>query len=413
MNDNKKVTTLILIPVLLGILALTLTLVRQRQETRRGAADEIDLTMILNPQSVEVEKDKTFDVDFAVNTSKYLTSSSFIFCYTPNISVTSEDDMVGWTHQAGVSSKYTLSYKADLTENDGDNKCSQVVLLYMSAYDKEKMIPIDTLTNILKIKFRANEAGEGSVYLLTDSGDFAFTDQTKELVNFGKDVDEVLVDVVDPNATTPIETPVETPIETPVETPAPGIPDDEARVSVNFTFVGINTGSAPRCMASPEMDVLVVSGDAKVEKQVTAHLVKDTDYYNVAFDLGSDFVGKDNVSIFLKGPQHLRMKYGVDGQDSVYNELHGTLSIEGGKENSFDFTKFPLLGGDIAESKKDGSINGLDFSFMKKRANEVLSHKNKESTEMIWGDLNGDCVVNAADVALFLKSLVEKQDQTY
>jgi len=72
-----------------------------------------------------------------------------------------------------------------------------------------------------------------------------------------------------------------------------------------------------------------------------------------------------------------------------------------------------LLGGDIAESKKDGSINILDFSFMKKRANEVVRHANKESTDMIWGDLNGDCVVNAADVALFLKSLVEKQDQTY
>jgi len=193
----------------------------------------------------------------------------------------------------------------------------------------------------------------------------------------------------------------------------PVIPNDEAKVSANFTFVGINTGSPPRCMSSPEMDILVVSGDTKVEKQVTAHWVKDTNYYNVVFDLESDFVGKDNVSIFLKGPQHLRIKYGIDGQDSVYNELHGQLSIEGGRENKFDFTKFPVLGGDIAESKRDGSINGEDFSFMKKRSREIVRHANKESTDMIWGDLNGDCVVNGADVALFLKSLVEKQDQTY
>lgn len=404
---NKKTKSLILIPILLVALALTLTIAKQRQETRRGAADEVELTMLLNPESVEVKKGDKFDVDLMVNTKKTFSAAGILVCHTPNLSITGESDVVVWG-----GSLYTFNFTSNFT-TDGLNKCSEFGLYNIRAYEAENFFPVNELKSLFKIKFVANETGEGSVYLLMDASHkdayrFEFADTDRSAINFGRDVEKVSVKVNEISAE-PSPEPTATLTPTPEVTVTP-IPEDKARVSVDFTFMGIATTLTPKCMSSPKVNVLIMSGDEKEEKDVVAKHVAGTTKYNLVFDLDSKFVGKDNVSIFLKGPQHLRVKYGVSGQKSVYNELHGKLSIVGGKENKFDFSTYPILAGDVASGKQDGFINPLDFAYIKKVGGE---RTRVNDGEFLWGDLNGDCMVNAGDIAIFLNSLVEKQDQSY
>jgi hypothetical protein len=404
---NNKTKSLILIPILLVALALTLTIAKQRQETRRGAADEVDLTMLLNPASVEVKKGDKFDVDLMVNTKKTFAGAGLIVCYTPNLSITAESDVVVWG-----DSLYSFLFNSDF-DMDGVNKCSEFALINSRAYEAEKFFPVNELKSLFKIKFVANEAGEGSIYLLTDisnknSDRFEFAGVVEGSINFGRDVEKVSVKVSETSAE-PSPEPTATSTPTPEVTVTP-IPSDKARVSVDFTFMGIATTLTPKCMSSPKVNVLIMSGDEKEEKDVVAKHVAGTTKYNLVFDLDSKFVGKDNVSIFLKGPQHLRVKYGVGGQKAVYNELHGKLLITGGEENKFDFSSYPILAGDVAEGKQDGSINPLDFAYIKKAGSD---RTRVEDGKFLWGDLNGDCMVNAGDVGIFLNSLIEKQDQSY
>jgi hypothetical protein len=155
---NKKVKSLILIPILLGVLALTLTLVRQRQETRRGAAGFATATVLLNPESVEVKKGQTFDVDVMLNTEATVSATSLIVCYDNKLSLESEDDLISWSSEGG---KKLLVGLIDRESQNG-LICKEIVLTGNTTDDN---LPIGFF-KLLNIKMKAIAEGEAKFELI-------------------------------------------------------------------------------------------------------------------------------------------------------------------------------------------------------------------------------------------------------
>jgi hypothetical protein len=159
---NKKVKSLILIPILLGILALTLTVARQRQETRRGAAGFAAATVLLNPESIEVRKGNTFDVDVMLNTEATVSASSLVICYDDKLSLQSEDDLIPWSSESGKKLLVTLIDKG----NQNGLSCKEIVL---TGNTTEENLPTGFF-KLLNIKMKAMTEGEAKLELVkTDS----------------------------------------------------------------------------------------------------------------------------------------------------------------------------------------------------------------------------------------------------
>jgi len=78
----------------------------------------------------------------------------------------------------------------------------------------------------------------------------------------------------------------------------------------------------------------------------------------------------------------------------------------------FDFTKYPLLAGDVTgpDGTQDGVVDGLDFSFVKTQS---IARTEVAAGEYMLADLNGNCKMESQDLAILMLSLKEKQAQLY
>ncbi len=80
-------------------------------------------------------------------------------------------------------------------------------------------------------------------------------------------------------------------------------------------------------------------------------------------------------AVFIKGPQHLQMKYGKDEQTGFYEKEGGEISLGVDEsEKVYDFSEYSILAGDISGEKEgvaDGRVDGRDFSYMKSKINVV------------------------------------------
>lgn len=136
--------------------------------------------------------------------------------------------------------------------------------------------------------------------------------------------------------------------------------------------------------------------------------VTDRVVYEVSRQL-SGFQTREGVAVFVKGPKHLQMKYGVTGQSDFYNKAGGELTLGSEEANTpvQNFSNYPLLPGDV---NQDGVINGADFTLMK--ADNVVLRRTDDGG-FLTTDLDGDCIVTSHDMQLFRVSLSEKQSQLY
>jgi hypothetical protein len=133
----------------------------------------------------------------------------------------------------------------------------------------------------------------------------------------------------------------------------------------------------------------------------------DLEYFMAEIEL-NDEMESDDLAVFIKGPKHLQLKYGMDKQTSYYNDLYGKLkafNLGDNEDKVYDFTGYPVLAGDIANGKQDGLINALDFSYVKKQMSSI------KPDEKV--DLDGNCKILSGDFGLVLKTLKEKEDQNY
>ncbi len=111
----------------------------------------------------------------------------------------------------------------------------------------------------------------------------------------------------------------------------------------------------------------------------------------------------EKLSVMIKGPKHLGLVYGKNGQTECYKDRVGTIG--GLTKNSattpvWDFTTLPLPPGDIFENNLD-LVNGQDYSTLKEAINKGTSANPQ-------ADLNGDCIINAADATYLLNTVSQK-----
>ena len=193
----------------------------------------------------------------------------------------------------------------------------------------------------------------------------------------------------------------------PAPTDTPNGSDSYLNMKVSYG----GTVSNPRCSGGM-VSGLIVLGDGVSALYTEVTPVRDSSITDkVVFQIHkllTGFTKTSKVAVFLKGPKHLQMKYGVNGQSAFYNKAGGELTMTSGTDSPlYDFTGYPLLPGDI---NQDGVINGADFAAVK---GDLHKSVNPDNNEVMATDLDGDCVVTANDAQLLKTSLNEKQSQMY
>jgi hypothetical protein len=190
-----------------------------------------------------------------------------------------------------------------------------------------------------------------------------------------------------------------------------------------MTYLGIKNGA--QCATVGDMPLTVIvrapDGTTKTLDNVPSYGgavgtdISALAVYNVQVPLG-DFNYRDNLAVFVKGPKSLQVKYGVNGQSAFYNKAGGELSgltNDGATTPVFDFTKYPLLAGDVTGltgGVQDGVVDGLDFSYVK---TESIKRTEVGAGGYMLADLNGNCKMESQDLSILMLSLSEKQGQLY
>ncbi len=204
--------------------------------------------------------------------------------------------------------------------------------------------------------------------------------------------------------------------------PAPTVPVlEEAVLNFKMAFTGLKSKDAV-CGQNWPVGVVVLGleqGGTAVYTNValTATNEKTTKgevIFEASFPLNRGYSNLGNA-IFIKGPQHLQMKYGEDGQTDFYSKEGGEILLGMDKnEIVYDFSGYSVLAGDISGATAgapDGRVDGRDFSYIKSKISVVRQDPIK--TEMVRADFDGDCMVGNVDLAIMMLSLTEKLGELY
>jgi len=191
---------------------------------------------------------------------------------------------------------------------------------------------------------------------------------------------------------------------------------DTSSPVLNFkvAFGGISGPAA--CAVNWPLSVIVLgNGSSQVYRDVKA------DGENKVSMRLVNFGQTNNLAVFVKGPKHLQMKYGKDGQDTLYDRAGGEiggLTTDAATSPLLDFSKLPMMAGDVTgetDGVPDGVIDGRDFAYVKSIG--LLPRDDPKRVAAAGGylqaDLDGNCVVLVSDVIILMRSLEEKQGQLY
>jgi hypothetical protein len=392
MKKNKS--TLLIMFLLLVAILFSIQLISQRQETRRDAYFS---TSKLSLSLDETDLEKNDDFLFVINAEAQTKVHGFqtMICYDKNIELREgkvEDQIVPDT-SAGFVGKSILTIKKEI---NGKN-C--VKFAFNSEYNDDSKGKWTDNPRIVSLKFRAVNSGEGKISIVED-----------ETMMVGPDSSVVADHMIKIDYTNK---------ELSYKIEEPKVLGDGLRFY--YAFDGVIKDNS-KCAMNWPVEIIVMDKNGKrvtvkdyVGKYVASKKVGtlDLEYFVAEVEL-SEEMEKENLALFIKGPKHLQIKYGADGQKSYYNEMYGKLSafnLNDEKTKVLDFANYPILAGDIASDKSDGFVNALDFAYVKKKAIELVQitdlkqHKN--------ADLDGNCKINSGDLSLTLKTLKEKQDQNY
>lgn len=176
--------------------------------------------------------------------------------------------------------------------------------------------------------------------------------------------------------------------------------------------------SSSQCVVSWPLQFIVLSGgESKTYVGVlpdAKSVVNNKVVFSGSLTL-TGFTKTTGVAVFVKGPKHSQMKYGIPNQTAAYNKIGGELVLTSDKATSqvYDFSGYPLLPGDVVDislTKQDGIINGVDYAYIRSKS---LVHDTVGAGGYLKGDLDGNCQVNSNDVNIYKISLQEKQGQLY
>lgn len=193
---------------------------------------------------------------------------------------------------------------------------------------------------------------------------------------------------------------------TPTPVPTGGVPPSGTPI-LNFKvkFQGITEKRGDQAVT-----IFVTQGDfAKSYYNIT--VTSDNDgIYSGRTTLSPNIDGRGfaagPVVISIKGPRHLTKRFCKANQAAGYRcGPVEVLALSAG-ENTFDFSKVVLEGGDLPnpneDYKQDGVVNSVDWSLMNSRLGST------SADDLRVADINMDGVVNATDRLLLRNTLETK-----
>lgn len=373
---NMKISWVIMLVMVLGLIGGIMVL-DQNQDARRGAYFSTT-KLLLEPSDLTLNTGEIKAVQLWVDSPAKVDFVQAKICYGSKVEPAIMQAGNSITSVVEVNMEaFTTVELAELADN-----CLDLAISSSKPSTELK----SGLTKVATIQFRGKEAGSGSITILPQS---KVSGSNPNLAS--KDMAIALVEV-DALPFTVGGGSVDT---------GPG-----ANAKFKMSFVGLLVNA--KCAVDWKVQVVALNKNGVTKSfsdvAITREGVVDNRVvFNVSKQL-SGFSDTSNVALFLKGPKHLQTKYGVDGQDKMYNKAGGELTL-GDKVN--DFSKYGLLAGDI---NQDGVINGLDFTNIKAK---VATRVTVSDGQNLAEDLNGDCQANVADIQIIRTSLQEKQGQLY
>ncbi len=398
-NNMKKINYTAVFWVLTSMALIGgLALASQSQDTRRGAAFSAGRLMLLPNDKISFTVGQSQNVQLWVNSGNASANVDAIrtnICFNKNF-LNLNDPVVENNIKQDPAFDTVIA-----TLKDGNTQCLDLSILSVS-----KKASKNGLFKIADITFKGVGTGSGPIDIIKDKTEISGD-------NAGSLDKTISIDSV---TGTTFEVTPQTSVAVPTTPPPAGTP----LLSFRFAYAGVKANA--ECSIGAKWPVkIMVRGNGKISKAYTAIPTLDGTnsrgeaVYKVTNLALTDFDQKSGLAVFLKGPEHAQMKYGVNAQASNYTKADGEITITADASTTpiLDFTNYPIMPGDVrgsASGGQDGIINVVDFSYIKQA---VSARSTVPAGGGLDADLNGDCMANTGDVQLFKNSLIEKQDQLY
>ena len=407
----KKSNSLTIVFIALMGLALigSVILVKQNSDTRKGAYFS-SARLSLQPSDRIVKKvGENVPVALFVNSPVKTSGIQFHVCYGKNIGVDADTITRSPGDFVRVASDSNMSDSPIIFTREGSDSqdCLNVTI---PPAGKDESLLKDGTFQVATLNFKALTVGEGDITI--DASKSELTGPNPEGADKAisvSGVDNTSYRITADDGTVPTNTPGGD-VNEPTNTPP--ITGEGRLLKFRMTYGGVKTTG--KCATGWTVKVVAMGGG--VNKSYTTVPVRvgedgEKPVYEASLRL-SGFTATENVAIFVKGPKHLQIKYGKDGQTEMYNQAGGEISLAD-ENRVHDFARYSLLAGDVVGpngSGQDGVINAIDFVYVKTKA---LSHANLADGTYELADLDGNCSLNTRDVDIVRQSLNEKQGQLY
>jgi len=389
----KRINMIFLLLVVVAIFG-AVVLVNKNQETRRGAYFA-GSKMSLLPSTATVNKGGDLLVHLVAEsglktgstTEKAIVENAqFYICYDKSLlslPESEESDRIVVNQTNGFETKIVF-YEEKSTRN-----CANITII--SGYGSAMRAKLKSgVVDVGTVHFKALAAGSGTVTIEKDSSKVSGTNDSSIDKSISVDTVENMTYVVSENSS------------------------DNVYPVLNFKLAFGGVTSASLCDVNWPLQVMVLgSGVSQVYKDVKADTDNKVSLRLTNFDQISD------LAVFVKGPKHLQMKYGINNQTTLYNKAGGEiggLTTDAATSPWFDFSGLPLMAGDVTGGTvgvQDGVVDGRDFSFVKSHGSLASGREEVQAGGYLQADLDGNCFTGVQDVTLLMKSLEEKQGQLY
>lgn len=375
---NKKIGILIFLLVFLG-LAGALVLVRQEQETRRGAAGFAPASLHIRPSEEEVTQSGD-----TIQAGVYLSvSDKHVGAF--DLQLTFDPNKLEIVSPVTVNEVFTTTLYDEYDNSQGTLKLGALIM----ASDPEEM-PSGELIKLADFTVKVKQTG--SLEFDTSYSN-KVTGYNPESANKAFELDLV-------GATYTLEGSQATATATDVpEATATQPAEDDDTLTFLVSFLGVEDSSSVEY--NPVVDVIIKQGYQTVQeiKNITLQPAEGAKLRGTAV---IDQTGS-NYAVFIKSKRHLSRKFCQDGQQEHCVGQGGVQLVEG--DNSYDFSGLALKPGDLnhPEQGQDDLIDTIDFSFAKTRLGEASANSSADV------DYNG--VVNGRDIVLILGSLSTKHGE--
>ncbi len=436
---KKKSLNLIVGLLMIGAVFGGLALVKNNQDTRRGAYFA-GTNLLLQPTEIQNSVGSLVPVQLWLETDggAKVSSADVTVCYDTNLSLDENNLDKQIILNTEVLQDLIVKEMPAHLDVVGAKQCLRMVAIASPSTKPEDLK--SGMVKLLTINFSAANEGSGEIIILKDSAKIGGHNPAAGATDTALKVGTVTgaTFTITPGGSDICETDADCPpgfecYQPLMPTCPPGdnclhvMPPKYCRpiqsqwpvlnYKVQFAFVKTDDS---KCFVSQDwpLQVIVMGGGVtKVYNGVVPNEIDKTGLYlKMQGSLVLEgFNQTENVAVFMKGPKHLQMKYAVANQKEPYEKAGGELTLTKLASTSllYDFSAYPMLAGDVVganSESQDGWINGVDYSYIKTRAD---LHKTVTEGTYLKGDLDGQCQVNANDVNELKNSLEQKQEELY